>query len=290
MSQQTFLLCPPRFFEVSYQINPWMQPKEWHDHETTHAEEAHAQWDVLVATIKACGANVTLMEHIKGWPDMVFTANAGIVLDRKALVANFKHPERSGETAYYRAAFEKLVKDGLLDEVHMLPEGIHQEGAGDCLWDASRGFFWGAIGPRSDAAAYDEVERVFGHKVERLTLATDEFYHLDVCLSPLPSGHVLCHPPAFAPESFARIKALVGDKLIEVGKDDASAFCINCVHVGAKHIIMSPCSSALRSRLESLGYQVRQHDFSAFILAGGSACCLTINLNRTAKAHATATA
>lgn len=281
MTQDTFLICAPHHFEVTYAINPWMKPGEWHDHESTHAEEAAVQWKGLEAALKQCGAGIHVMEQAKGWPDMVFTANAGIVLDRKALVANFRFKERIGETPIYAAAFRKLADEGVLDDVIMLPDGVAQEGAGDCLWDKDRGVFWGAVGPRSDRKAYDIVEDVFGQKVEVVELATQDYYHIDVCLSPLPTGHVLCYKPAFAPESFARMKDLIGDKLIEVSETDARNFVINSVHVNGEYFISSPMTDGLRDQLHQIGLTTVERPFSAFILAGGSACCLTLKLNRT---------
>jgi len=283
MTQDSFLICAPHLFEVNYAINPWMKPGEWHDHETTHAEEAVAQWTGLEEALRSCGAKLHVMEPAKGWPDMVFTANAGIVLDGKALVANFKHPERAGETPIYAAAFEKLAEDGIIDDVVMLPDGLAQEGAGDCLWDKERKVFWGAVGPRSERAAYDFVEDTFGQKVEVLQLATQEYYHLDVCLSPLPTGHVLCFKPAFAPESFERLEDAIGDKLIEVDEADAKEFVINSVHVNDEFFISSPLTDGLKARLQGIGLKTVERPFTAFILAGGAACCLTLKLNRTSS-------
>lgn len=283
MTKDSFLLCPPDHFEVTYAINPWMRPGDWKAKDGSHADAADRQWKKLAETITSCGADVHVMPHAKGWPDMVFTANAGIVLDRKAVVANFKFPERVGETVHYARAFETLVEKGVLDEVHMLPDGIAQEGAGDCLWDKERGFFWGAVGPRSERKAYDFIEGVFGQKVEILDLATDEYYHIDVCLSPLPTGHVLCYKPAFSGESIARLEDAIGDKIIYVSEKDASNFVINSVHVNQEYFISSPCTDELREKLESIGLKVINHDFSAFIMAGGSACCLTLKLNRSSS-------
>lgn len=280
MSQDSFLICTPDHFEVSYKINPWMQPGEWHDHETTHAEEAAQQWKGLKEALKSCEAKLHVMDQVEGWPDMVFTANAGIVLDGKALVANFKHPERAGETPHYAATFNKLAEAGVINDVVMLPGGVAQEGAGDCLWDKDRGIFWGAVGPRSERAAYDAVEDTFGQRVEVLELATDEYYHLDVCLSPLPTGHVLCYKPAFTPESFERLKAGIGDKLIEVEDADARNFVINSVHVNDEYFISSPLTGGLKKKLNGLGLKTVERPFSAYILAGGAACCLTLKLNR----------
>ena len=54
----------------------------------------------LVATLRAAGAEVEVQPPAEGWPDLVFTANAGIVNGRQFVPARFRHPERQGETPY----------------------------------------------------------------------------------------------------------------------------------------------------------------------------------------------
>ncbi len=68
--------------------------------------------------------------------------------------------------------------------------GIVQEGAGDCIWDASRGVFWAGYGPRSDVGALAEIANCFGVPVLGLELATEHYYHLDTCFCALPGGEV----------------------------------------------------------------------------------------------------
>ena len=55
-----------------------------------------------------------------GLPDLVFTANAAVVLDRQALLARFRHPERQREEAHFEAAFRSLQAHGLLSPLQVL--------------------------------------------------------------------------------------------------------------------------------------------------------------------------
>ena len=50
-----------------------------------------------------------------GLPDLVFTANAAVVLDGKALLARFRHPERQGEESIVERAFHRLKAAGFID-------------------------------------------------------------------------------------------------------------------------------------------------------------------------------
>jgi hypothetical protein len=43
---------------------------------------------------------------------------------------------------------------------------------------------------------------------------------------------------------------------------------------------MSHCSLALRQKLEARGYKVTEAPLDIFLRSGGSACCLTLRLDR----------
>ena len=51
---------------------------------------------------------MTTQEPVRGLPDLVFTANAAVVLDRKVLLARFRCEERQGEEPHNRRFFEAL--------------------------------------------------------------------------------------------------------------------------------------------------------------------------------------
>ena len=68
-------MCPPDFYDVEYVINPWM---EGNIHRASH-ERAMDQWRGLVAALEQHAA-VELAHPHSGLPDMVFTANAGLVV------------------------------------------------------------------------------------------------------------------------------------------------------------------------------------------------------------------
>jgi len=153
-----FLMCRPEHFAVSYTINPWMNPKRWARDAGAHAA-AEREWAALRGKLVELGAAVELVPPAPGLPDLVFTANAAVVLDRQALLARFRHPQRQREEGHFEAAFRSLQARGLIDGVRKLPPGLVLEGAGDCVWDERRNLFWMGYGPRSDAAATHAVEQ-----------------------------------------------------------------------------------------------------------------------------------
>jgi N-dimethylarginine dimethylaminohydrolase len=273
------LMTDPDHFDVSYAINPWMRPSEWGLDAAGHAEAARLAWDALKSALAAASADVETAPGAPGWPDMVFPANAATVLDGKALLARFRHPERKGEEPAFRAAFERLQWRGLIREIVELPVGVVHEGAGDAHWDAARQLFWTGFGQRSDKAAAKVVAGVFGCEAVALELATPRFYHLDTCFCPLSGGEVLYFPPAFTAEARARIKDRVASELlIEAAPDEAAAFCVNAVCLG-REVVMAEAPPRLRSILTERGYRVAEVDLAPFILSGGGAFCMTLRLD-----------
>src|SRR5579871_6259155 len=276
-------MTDPTWFDVSYEINPWMRPGEWGADSRSHALAARRSFDALQAALANAGAALETIEGAPGLPDMVFPANAAVVLDRRALLARFQPAERRGEELQFLAAFRAMQARGLVDEVAQLPAGCFQEGAGDCIWDARRGWFWAGWGQRSSRGAAGAVARHFGREVAPLQLASPRFYHLDTCFCPLSGGEILYYPSAFTPAARAEIRARVpADLLIEASDADAAGLCVNAVCLG-ETIVMACAPQALRRRLEGRGYRVVEVDLAPFILSGGAAFCMTLRLDHVSQ-------
>ncbi|HET8920806.1 MAG TPA: arginine deiminase-related protein [Xanthobacteraceae bacterium] len=277
------LMCPPRHFAVTYRINPWMDPRSWAGDGRLHAE-AERQWTALRDALIAAGAAVETIEPIADLPDLVFTANAAVVLDRKAVLSRFRHPERRNEEPIFAARFAALAERGVLDEVSPIPDGIILEGAGDCIWDSRRRLFWLGCGFRSDTSAAAFLERQLGHRCLPLPLADACFYHLDTALCALPCGSVIYYPGAFTPAARATIDAHVApEHRIALDRADAERFAANVVCIG-NTIVLSSCGGSLRTMLNERGYAVVETPLHAFLRSGGSACCLTLRLDHRSEA------
>lgn len=278
------LMCSPQHFAVSYSINPWMDPKAWADGGRMLHAAASKQWDGLHRSLLSAGAAVEVVEPEPGLPDLVFTANAAVVLDGKALLARFRHPERQREQPIFAEAFHALAARSLVHTVAELPKGVVLEGAGDCLWDRHRKQFWMGCGFRSDASAQAAVERCFGVRCVALELANPSFYHLDTAFCPLPCGAVIYYPGAFTPAALQLIEEQVApDQRIALDRADADRFAANAVAFG-NVVVMSSASEALRGEIAARGYVLVTTPLDAFQKSGGSACCLTLRLDHGSRA------
>jgi N-dimethylarginine dimethylaminohydrolase len=267
--KERFLMCAPRHFEVAYVINPWMEGNIARGSNPAAA----AQWKALLALLRRY-ADVDCISAEPGVPDLVFTANAGLVLERRVLLSAFRHPERRLEEAYFSRWFSS---QGF--EVLTMPEGVYFEGAGDALFDRRLPLLWMGHGHRTDDAAAAIIASRLDVDVVPLQLVNPHFYHLDTCLCPLDGGALLYYPDAFDRASQERIAALVPPELrIAVDVIDAAAFACNAINSG-RDVIMNQASEGLHLSLEHHGYRLHQTPLSEFMKAGGSAKCLTLKLS-----------
>ena len=83
------LMCPPSHYAIKYEINPWMKVTR-----PVNPVRARQQWDALHALLLRLGVRVLIVPQKKGCPDMVFTANAGVVYGKVFIPSHFRFPER----------------------------------------------------------------------------------------------------------------------------------------------------------------------------------------------------
>lgn len=283
MNRPVIMMCPPDHFTVQYRINPWMQPEEWSKRGPELLAQAQQGWHRLVGTLKDLGAEIVIQPAQAGVPDLVFTANAAVVLDGTAVLARFRHPERIKEEPHNKAFFEQLQKQGKVQRVVELPDGITVEGAGDAVWDGHREIMWVGYGPRSDARGAGAIGDALKVRVETLELVNPRYYHLDTCLAVLDGGHIMYVPEAFSPAGLKLIHDHIPESLrIAVRSEDAEQLAVNAVCLN-KTVVLSHCSAPTRASLEKAGYKVHEANISQFGMSGGSVCCLTLRLERRSK-------
>ena len=274
-----FLMCRPQYYAVSYSINPWMDPQRWAAQGSDLGEAAHREWAALHAALVDKGATIECVDPKPDLPDLVFTANAAIVLDGKALLSRFRHPERKPEEPVFADAFRLLQGQADIDSVEALPGNMIQEGAGDCIWDPHRRQFWMGYGTRSDLAAAEVIADYFGVECVGLELADASFYHLDTAFCALPTGDVIYYPQAFTEHARGAIKERVRpEQRIALDREEASQFSANAVSFD-HCLVLSSCTDTLRARVEERGFTVLATPLHAFMRSGGSACCLTLRLD-----------
>lgn len=266
-------MCPPTFFGVEYEINPWMRGNRDRVAQTRAHEQWHALHRLFVETL---GLRVDLVPPQPGLPDLVFTANAGLVQGTVMVPSRFRHPERQREEPHFAAWFTQAGWT-----LRPLPDAVRAfEGAGDALFDgADPARLWAAHGHRTDAEAHSHVSSLLDVEVVSLQLVDPRFYHLDTCFCPLPGGYLLWYPPAFAPSGRAEIERRVPPaRRLATSAADARRFACNAVVANAQTVVLPSCSRALGDALRAWGFTVHTTPLSEFLKAGGAAKCLTLGL------------
>lgn len=268
-SPRTVLMCRPQFFDVTYRINPWMEPDT-----SVDVSKALLQWEDLRSTYLDLGFTVRLIDPAPGLPDMVFTANGGFVLDGVALGTHFAHPQRTGE--------ESLFLDWFAAQGYrcIRPEFV-SEGEGDILLAGNR--ILAGYGTRSDPRSHREITQAFGREVISLELVDPLFYHLDTALAVLDPGtqdlaraQIAFYPGAFTARSTARLRQLF-PTAIEVSRADALEFGLNAFSDG-HHVVTSASATGFLTQLAAHGFVPVPVDLGELRRGGGSIKCCTLEL------------
>jgi N-dimethylarginine dimethylaminohydrolase len=215
------------------------------------------------------GVEIELAQPVAGLPDMVFTANAAVVWDRRAVLSSFHHPERQGEESHWRRELERLAF-----EVHELPRSLSFEGAGDALFVGDRLFC--GYGFRTDRESHRPVARILEVDVESLELVDPRFYHLDTCFCPLDATTVLVALAAFSDASARLIRDSIPN-LIEVSAEVAAGFACNALPLGDR-VVSSLTITQLEAPLGAAGFTPIAMPMGEFLKAGGGVRCLSLPL------------
>jgi lysine-ketoglutarate reductase/saccharopine dehydrogenase-like protein (TIGR00300 family) len=261
-------MCSAHHYEVDYVINPWM---EGNIHKSSR-DRALEQWQQLYNVLTQ-HATVDLVKPQVGVPDMVFTANAGLVLGNTVVLSRFFHKERQGEEPFFKQWFEEQGYT-----LHELPKDLPFEGAGDALLDREGRWLWAGYGFRSELDSHPYLAKWLDIEVLSLRLMDERFYHLDTCFCPLTDGYLLYYPPAFDAYSNRLIEMRVPEaKRIAVEEADAINFACNAVNID-RTIVMNVASDSLKGRLAKVGFEVIETPLNEFLKAGGAAKCLTLRV------------
>lgn len=262
-THENILMCLPVYFQIEYEINPWMNIKN-----QVNKFSALKQWrDLYKIYSERLGRKINLVSAQKGIPEMTFLGDSVFIYKNKVISSNFVYRKRQKEEEYITNWFSKRNY-----RIKRLPENIFFEGSADAfVWNNK---ILGGWGVRSDKEAYSIISNFFGIEVAALELIDPKFYHLDTALFPINQNLIAYYPAAFARESRDKIENL-GAEVIRVNHDEAYRFVCNSISV--KNIIVMPkrCPH-FKKDVESKGYKTIEVDISEFAKAGGGIKCLTL--------------
>lgn len=259
-------MCRPDYYGIFYEINPWM-----HINEPINRSLCIKQWQNLHDTIVNLGVTVKLIEPVLGLPDMVFTANAGLVHQNQVWISSFKNSERQSESTYFKDWFIQAGYE-VMNESLDLEVPIAFEGAGDALFvnnHLALGFGFRSDPRIESYAFFKQFKSVF------CELINPYFYHLDTCFCPLNSSLALWYPGAFSQSSQQMMRKMC--QLISVPEREAKRFACNAVVIGQNVILPTGCQETCKT-LKTHGFNVYECDMSEFMKSGGACKCLTLEV------------
>ncbi len=256
-------MCPPTHFEVTYEINDWM-----HIDNPVDVELAKRQWHALHETYQKLGYKIELIDQPKGLPDLVFTANGGLVVDGKVVLPRFKYKERRGETPVFKQWFEQAGYSDIYMPEH------DNEGEGDNLY--AGGVVFGGYGFRTDRASHPEMARFFNRDVVSLKLVDPRFYHLDTAMSPITNDTLMYFPGAFDAAGRQALEHHFPHRIV-ASEADAAGFGLNAVSDG-ENVIVSAAANGIHADLRKRGFNVIPLDMTEFRKAGGAVKCCSLEL------------
>jgi N-dimethylarginine dimethylaminohydrolase len=259
------LMCPPTYYRIAYEINPWMSRRT-----PSQRRLAMHQWARLRHLLEGQGATVHCLAPRHELPDLVFTANAALIYRDLAIPAHFRHPERQAEEPLVRAW---LSAHGF--RIDTLRDDVFFEGAGDALFCGDTLFAGYRI--RSDVRGHREIGERLQCRVLPLELVDQRYYHLDTCFCPLTRDAAVYYPSAFDDYGRKVLSSMI-DQLIPVGAAEAARFACNAVVLGRTVVTNTGCPQ-LHRELDQRGFTPVATPLSEFIKAGGSAKCLTLRLD-----------
>lgn len=259
-----YLMCPPDHFTVEYAINPWMTPDQPVDHDL-----ATRQWNGIVDAISEAGGRVSTISPHPDQPDMVFTANAGVVANGRFVPSHMRFSERGLEP--------ELAATWAADNGYLVTPivGGTFEGMGDGLPFRDR--LIAGYGQRSNTAAWSEIHRSFGWPVHMVELPDPRFYHIDLVFAPLSDRSAIIAPLGLTDAGLEALLAVVPDPILLID-EEATSFSANSIVVG--DTVISPAASPrLVDELERRGFRSVVTPVTEFLKAGGAVRCLTLPLD-----------
>lgn len=265
------LVSKPKYFDVVYSINPWMDPTV-----KTDTSFALQQWEYMVETMQKEGVIVEEVEMPQAnVPDFVFTANAGMVIGNKAIVSEFRDKERQPESDYFEAWFRE-------NGYETLRLGAPAVWEGEACTFPIAGHLLCSYGIRADKESYEKIVDFFEvdpSKIVYAEIIDPYFYHLDVAFCPLDRDSAMYCEMAFSGSTVKWLKEHVKN-LIPVSYDEALGFVCNALVAGKVIFVNQGISLDLKTTLVQAGWLVQEIPVSEFIKAGGGVKCMNLYLDR----------
>jgi N-dimethylarginine dimethylaminohydrolase len=269
------LLCPPNYFDVVDQKNPYMSRDSAVDR-----VKARAQWEVLCSVLQQNGCEVETIEPVEGLEDMVFAANQ-VFVGAKEGYGKFAVPSRMVYESRRREVpfFVEWCRRQNYQIIELDFGNDYLEGHGDLLWHPDGSRIYAGYGFRSTRGGVEKFSAAMskmGIAVVPLQLVDPYCYHLDTCFSPLNDDAALIFPGAFSAEALASLHKF-WKRVHLLTAVEAHRFMGNGIVTNGSYI-SAYMTTQLEAILHEEGLKPVIVETSEFEKAGGSCFCMKMFL------------
>ena len=265
------LLCPPNYFDVVDQKNPYMSRESAVD-----KVKARKQWEALCSVLQQNGCELHTIDAVEGLEEMVFAANQIFVGEKSGygkfvVPSRMVYPSRQREVPFYADWCRQ--RDYRVIELQYGTDYL--EGHGDLLWHPDGCRIYGGYGFRSTRGGVEKFAAAMtemGIPVVALQLIDPYCYHLDTCFCPLNNEAALLFPGAFSAEGLASLHKL-WKRVHLLTTEEAHRFMGNGIVVNGSYITPH-ITPQLETILREEGLTPVIVETSEFEKAGGSCFCM----------------
>ena len=262
--KKSLLLCPPTYYDIKYEINPWMSKDNPID-----KARAMEQYETLTYAYEQLGVNYDELAPDESVPDQVFTTDTGHAENKKFIKANFKYGERKKEADIAEAYFKEKGYD-----IHTLPSDIYFEGGDLIKFDDIYLF---GHGKRSSKEAQKPIEEVLGVELIDVELPDDTFYHLDTCIAIITKNVVVANLNALTKDGIETLNHHFSTVIPTTKKDNALMVC-NLMNIGGNAVLTHGISNTLKDALRPHVELISTTPMSEYIKGGGSVHCVSLEI------------
>ena len=265
------LLCPPDYFDVVDQKNPYMSANSSIDR-----VKARRQWDALCGILQQTGCEIEIIDPAPDLEDMVFAANQVFVGEKPGygkfvVPSRMRYPSRQREVPF----FVNWFRNRGYQIIELDYGNDYLEGHGDLAWHPHASRIYAGFGFRSTRGAVEKFTAAvteMGIEVVPVELIDPFCYHLDTCLCPLNKDAALIYPGAFSADALATLhKSWL--RLHLLATEEAHTFMGNGIVVNGSYIAPR-LTPQLEGILQAEGLTPIVVETSEFEKAGGSCFCM----------------
>lgn len=169
---------------------------------------AREQWYYLVSNLEEAGATVEILRPVESFPDMVFTADVGLIDRHRFITSHFRYPQRQPEAQHaadwFRERNYEVIELSLGAEESLESSDIR----------SFQGCLLAGYGFRTTLSAYTALAHLLQCKVFFIKFVDPRLYHLDISFCPLDDRRAIVAPAAWSRRSCELIKKLIPEPLV----------------------------------------------------------------------------